>query len=118
MIIHDGKAEIEIASLRDKNASLSKSMTQLGSALDDQTRENNRLTILISEKEKLNTELIEKLESEINQKKKIEKEVSSVKVNLAEATRSTREAENALTELTAEQARNLTQNRFWGFFIF
>ena len=42
LIIHDGKAEIEIASLRDKNASLSKSMTQLGSALDDQTRENNR----------------------------------------------------------------------------
>ena len=93
-------------------------MTQLGSALDDQTRENNRLTILISEKEKLNTELIEKLESEIHQKKKIEKEVSSAKVNLAEATRSAREAENALTELTAEQARNLTQNRFLGFFIF
>lgn len=110
MIIADGKNEVEIASLREKNLTSSKNLASLGAALDGQTRENSRLALLIEEKDKFNGELTEKLEAQIRSFKKAEKELSTTKIALASATRTAREAEAALTELTAEQARNLTQN--------
>ena len=110
LIIQDGDYELEIASLREKNSTLTKSINTLRATLDEQTRENRRLAVVADEKGKLNAEIIEKLEVEIKAKKAATKEVSTLKVSLSGAIRTAREAESALTELTAEQARNLTQN--------
>ena len=59
---------------------------------------------MIDEKTKLTQELSEKLNSQIKQRKRLEADLEKGRLALATATRTTREAENALTELTAEQA--------------